>query len=223
MPAHNEEAYLRPSVEVLVSGLRERSHPFEIIIVENGSRDRTLDEAARLATDHAGVRFTSIDEADYGSALKQGFLLAQGEFVAIFDVDLVDLDFLDRAIDLVGESSSVIVVGSKRLAESEDQRSYGRRIVTAVFSGLLRGLFGLSVTDTHGMKLLRREPLVPIVERCQFGKEIFDTELILRAERAGMNVAELPVKVLESRPPRTSIVRRIPRTLLHLVKLRFAI
>ena len=55
-----------------------------------------------------------------------------------------------------------------------------------MFSLVLRHGFGLQVSDTHGVKALRRAPLLPLVEACQFGGDIFDTELILRAERAGL-------------------------------------
>jgi hypothetical protein len=73
------------------------------------------------------------------------------------------------------------------------------------------------------MKVLVRGPLLPLVETCEFGGDIFDTELILRAERAGLAVRELPVSVADQRPPRTPIVSRIPRSLAGLVRLRMAL
>ena len=115
------------------------------------------------------------------------------------------------------------MVGSKRSPGAQDQRPFGRRAVTAVFSAVLRYGFGLQVSDTHGLKALRRAPLLPLVEACQFGGDIFDTELIIRAERAGLAVRELPVSVADQRPPRTPIIRRIPRSLVGLVRLRLAL
>ena len=96
-------------------------------------------------------------------------------------------------------------------------------MVTATFSTILRVGYGLKVSDTHGMKALLRAPLLPVVARCRYGRDLFDTELILRAERAGLAVAEIPVDVEELRPARTSIVRRIPRTLSGLARLWFAL
>jgi hypothetical protein len=84
-------------------------------------------------------------------------------------------------------------------------------------------MFRLRVSDTHGMKLLSRRELAPIVRSCRFRRDLFDTEMILRAERAGLTVVELPVTVRESRPSRTSIMRRIPRSLAGLVRLRIAL
>jgi hypothetical protein len=61
--------------------------------------------------------------------------------------------------------------------------------------------------------------LLPLVRSCQFGGDIFDTELIIRAERTGLAVRELPVSVADQRPPRTPIIQRIPRSLWGLVQL----
>lgn len=224
MPAHNEEDLLDKAVHAVVDGLRHRRLAFEVVVVENGSRDRTAAVAAALAEDVAEVRALSSAEPDYGRALRTGFLAARGDVVVNFDVDYVDLDFLDAAVaSVAAPGGPVIVVGSKRGVGAHDERSLPRRLVTTVFSLILRHGFGLRVSDTHGMKALRRQPLLGLVEACRFGTDLFDTELVLRAERAGLPTAELPVTVEELRPSRTPIARRIPRTVGGLVRLRLAL
>lgn len=219
MPAHNEEGYLTPAVEAVVTGLGERGHDFEVIITQNGSLDATAAEAARLAATYEPVSTLDLPEPDYGRALREGFLRARGDVVVNFDVDLVDLDFLDRALAVLSATDAAVVVGSKRNPDSEDRRGPARRLVTATFSMVLHHGFGLRISDTHGLKALRRSPLEPLVAHCRFGKDIFDTELIIRAERAGLLVEEIPVDVSDTRPPRTPIARRIPRTLAGLARL----
>ena len=223
MPSHNEEGYLEAAVGAVIEGLRRRDVEFEVILVENGSRDETLAIARRLEAAYPEVRSTTLPAADYGAALKAGFEMAQGEIVANFDVDLVDLDFLDRALAVMSDSSVAAVVGSKRAHGASDRRSPGRRLVTEVFSATLRYGFGLSASDTHGLKTLRRSALAPAVAASRFGKDIFDTEVLIRAERADLRIAEIPVSVDELRPPRSPILRRIPRTLGGLAALRLAL
>lgn len=224
MPAHDEEALLVDSVRDVVEGLRAAGRRFEVLVVENGSSDATPALATRLSEELPEVRALSLPEPDYGRALRRGFLDAHGEIVVNFDVDYYDLGFLDRALAvLAAPNGPVIVVGSKRGAGAVDNRPWSRRLVTAVFTTVLRTGFGLRVSDTHGIKALRRGPLVPLAEACRFGTDLFDTELVLRAQGEGLRAEELPVVVEERRPARSSIARRIPRTVVGLLRLRLTL
>jgi glycosyltransferase involved in cell wall biosynthesis len=224
MPAHNEQDYLERAVGDVVAGLRARSTPFEVIVCENGSTDHTPELAEALALTYPEVRSHHAPRADYGVALRQGFLAARGDVVANFDVDYVDLSFLDTALALMAaDDGPAVVVASKRSPGAVDTRPVGRRLVTATFSLLLRAGFGLGVSDTHGMKVLRRAELAPLVNACGFGGDLFDTELVIRAERAGLGVAELPVTVRDTRPPRSSIVSRSLRSTTGLVRLKLVL
>ena len=224
MPAHNEEGYLSTAVNDVVEALRSRELDFEVVVVENGSTDASAAVAQRVAADVREARAISLAEPDYGKALKTGFLEAQGDLVAIFDVDYYDFEFLDQALKLIDQPDGPdVVVGSKRGAGAVDTRAWKRRTVTAVFSLILRLGFGLKVSDTHGIKVVRRAPLKDLAAACRYGTDIYDTELILRAERAGLKVVAIPVTVEERRPSRSSIVKRIPRTVVALTRLRVAL
>ena len=224
LPAHNEARMLEDSAREVAAGLKERGRSFEIVVVENGSTDDTAAIANHLAGEFPELRALSLPEPDYGRALRAGLLAAVGDVVVNFDVDFCDLGFLDRAVPMVeAPGGPAVVVGSKRSAGSDDTRNWQRRMVTGVFSSLLRYGFGLRVSDTHGVKAMRREAVAPLAQYCRFGQDLFDTELILRAERSGLRSAEIPVEVVEKRPARSSIRARIPRTVKGLAALRLAL
>ena len=225
VPAHNEAGWLAGSVRTIADGVRRRGTPFEIVVVENGSEDGTADVARGLRGEVPELHVLTLADADYGRALRTGLLSARGEIIVIFDVDFVDLTFLDAAVARLsaGPDAPDIVVGAKRGPGADDRRPFPRRVVTAVFSLILRHGFGLGVPDTHGIKAMRRAPVQPVADRCRFGTDLFDTELILRAERAGLRVDAIPVTVREERPSRSPIARRALRTVVGLARLKLAL
>ncbi len=221
MPAHNEERLLDTTLTEVTKALQSRDLRFEVLVVENGSNDATLADARAFAAGDDTVVVLTRARADYGEAMRAGILAATGAVVVLFDVDYYDAEFVDRVLPaLTAVGGPAIVVGSKRAPGTTDTRPWPRRAITAGFATVLRFGFGLEVSDTHGMKAMRRVVVEPIVARCRNGSDLFDTELVLRADRAGLVVTEVPVTVEERRPSRTSIARRIARTLVGLVRLR---
>lgn len=223
LPAHNEAGILETTVGELVDGLRARQCRFELLIIENGSSDGTAELAASLAARHDEVAALSDPTPDYGRALRRGLLDARGDIVVSFDVDYYDLAFFDQAVAALRTGEPGIVVGTKRGAGAHDERPWTRRLVTNLFGLALRAGFGLRASDTHGMKALDRARVLPLAQRCELGADLFDTELVLRAERAGIVVAEIPVRVAELRPARSPVARRILRTLAGFRRLRRAL
>jgi glycosyltransferase involved in cell wall biosynthesis len=224
IPIYNEEAILEAAVKDLLDRLQRFDFAFELILAENGSKDRTVALAEELAARFPEVRTFSLGEPNYGKALKRGIQLARGEIVICDEIDLCDTDFYTRALSLLDAREADLVVGSKVLDSSSDERPFMRHFATLVINGMLRVSLGFKGTDTHGLKAFRREALVPVVDRCIVDKDLFASELVIRAERSNtVRIKEIPVRVLEKRPPSIHLFRRVPNVLKGIARLVVAI
>ncbi len=93
IPVYNEEGILRGSVLELREKLRPFGFSYELLLCENGSRDRTVEIGKELEAEYPGVRLLSIGEPNYGLALKTGILEARGKIVICDEIDLCDTQF----------------------------------------------------------------------------------------------------------------------------------
>lgn len=219
IPVYNEEAILQAAVLDLREsfGVHERS--YEILLAENGSRDGTVRVLERLCAKFPEVRFFSIGEPNYGAALRAGIERARADIVICEEIDLCDADFHTRALAMLDADEADLVVGSKLLAGADDARPLTRHAASLVYSGLLRATMGYRGTDTHGLKALRRARLMPVVDSCLVDRDVFASELVIRAQRAGLRLAEIPVRVMEKRVPSINLIRRVPGVLSRLGRL----
>ncbi|MDC3954555.1 glycosyltransferase family 2 protein [Polyangium jinanense] len=225
IPVYNEEAILHAAVVDLRERLRPFDWSYEIVLAENGSRDRTVEIAAELAAKYPEVRFFSFGEPNYGGALRRGIVEeARGEIIICDEIDLCDADFHKRAVELLEAGRGVdMVIGSKLLDGSADERPLARHAASIFYNGLLRVTLGFQGTDTHGLKAFTRRTLLPIARACVVEKDVFASEFVIRAYRAGLSIQEIPVRVKEKRPPSINLVKRVPNVLKSLAKLTWAI
>ncbi len=217
IPIHNEAEFLPRALPHLLRELDGVAADCHIILVENGSTDGTADTARRLSPGQP-IEVMVHPEPDYGGAMRAGFLAATGEWVVNFDIDYYSGGFLAQALALSEQAD--LIIASKRNPQSQDNRSLTRRMGTYVFNVALRLILNSHVSDTHGMKAFRKDLVERVAPLVVSRKDIFDTELVLRAERMGYRIAEVPVVVQEMREARSSLWRRAPRTLKGLFQLR---
>lgn len=224
IPIYNEEPILHAAVVDLREQL-EGVAPFswEIVLAENGSRDGTVRVAEKLAAKIPNVSHFSVGEPNYGAALRAGIERARGRFVVCEEIDLCDVDFHLRAFALLERGDADLVIGSKLLAASHDDRPVTRHAASLLYNGLLRATLGFRGTDTHGLKAFDREVLLPVVRKCVVDRDVFASELVIRADREGVRIAEIPVRVLEKRTPSINLVNRVPNVIKNLAKLTYAI
>jgi glycosyltransferase involved in cell wall biosynthesis len=223
IPIHNEEAILHSAVVDLHERLKPLGFSYEILLAENGSKDGTVTVAEVLCQKYHEVRLLRSSQPNYGRALREGILAARGEYVLCDEIDLCDTDFHARAVSEMDSGTTDMVIGSKLIAGAMDERPLLRHAASIAYTGLLRTLLGFKGTDTHGLKAFRRETLLPFVEACLVDRDVFASELVIRAYRAKLNVKEIPIRVLEKRPPSINLFKRVPNVLKSLARLTWAI
>jgi glycosyltransferase involved in cell wall biosynthesis len=222
IPIYREAGFLEGSLMRLVEGLERHRLEYEILLVEQFSDQAAIDESREVAARFACVRHLLLPEPDFGQAMRRGMLEANGDVIVNFDIDYWDVTFVRMCLAMMPEFDIDLVIGSKNARLSVDNRALSRRLISQGFRLVLQTVFGLRVSDTHGIKAWRRSPaLVEQIQACRFTRDVFDTELVIRGERAGFRLLELPVTVAEQRKPRSSIFRRVPGAAWNLLRLYF--
>ena len=219
IPVYNEEGIISASLSDLIEKLSDVDYTYEILVAENGSSDATVHIAEEFSKRHRQVRVFSVGEPNYGLALKRGIVMARGEYVICDEIDLCDTAFYRDAMLRLRDEGYQMVVGSKRHPESSDRRPVFRRFATQVLNGMLRVAVGFEGTDTHGLKAFRREDLLDIVHSCVVDKDMFASEFVVRTHRARRRWTEVPVDLIEKRPPSINLFRRIPNVLRNIARL----
>ena len=224
IPVYNEEAILERALRGLVAEVRSLERPFEILLCANGCVDETIPIATELMETFAPeIKVIKCPEPDYGAALRLGIQSSRGQIVLCDEIDLCDVDFYRRALRRIDHDECDMVVGSKAMRGSRDKRPFTRRAATRVINGMLWVGLGFEGTDTHGLKAFRRKTLIPVVERCVIGKDLFASELVIRAERGGLRIQEIPIELEEQRSPAIHLFNRVPRVLKDMGKLIYTI
>ena len=220
IPIYNEEDILTESINNILSICERTSVDFEIVISENGSTDNTKNLAREFEQSNPNVILIESDYPNYGEALKRGFLKCKNEIIISFDIDYYSESFLKECLLL--EDKYAGLIASKRLSNSEDGRRLIRKLATNFFVYILKILFRTKLSDTHGMKAVRKIFVNNHINLVISTQDLFDTELLLRIEKTGNEFKEIPAKINEIRPSVSVIYKRIPRTLKSLFKLKIA-
>ncbi len=192
LPAFNEELNLEEAIGQALPHLMAITPLWEIVIVNDGSRDRTGALADALAAAHPG-RIRPVHLAHnqgLGGALRAGFGAARGEVIVYADSDLpFDMVALEHAYALLHRSGADLVCGFRTNRELEGRR---RRVYSVVYNRLVRFCFGLRVRDVNfSLKMFRREvgECIGLASQGSF----IDAELLARTSAAGFRIAELGV------------------------------
>lgn len=217
VPIHNEEAILEENVLGMVHGLQAISGlAWDILLVENGSTDRTLELAHQLADAHETIHTVTLSDANYGKALQYGFQNVSGNIIVNFDIDYWDIEFVNIARHVM-QVKYDIIIASKNLLISKDRRGVLRKVASYGFRMILFFIFGLRVSDTHGIKAWRNtKKMQSYFQKSNPSHHTYDTEIIIRAMHDNCDVLEIPAEVIEIRASDHHIIKRVPQALREL-------
>ena len=214
LPAYNEADTIEHTVEVTLSTLADflPAGAFEVIVAEDGCEDRTPEIADRMAAADDRVRHVHSDERlGRGGALERAFRESRGDVLVYFDTDLAtDMQHLEELVESVRTDGYDVATGSRRIPGSEQERDPERGVASTGFNTLVR-LFLRSPMHDHqcGFKAFDREALVALLDDVEDDHWFWDTEVLVRAQRAGYDVREFPVEWEPKGDTKVDLVRDV--------------
>lgn len=224
IPAHNEAGNIENQVASFILKLPQELAEVlrEVIIVENGSTDNTLEVCRRLEQRFPKlIKTCTLARGSYGEAIKCGMLESRGTHLSILECDFLDVDFVVKSIEMFRADRAELIVGSKRHPQSIDRRPFKRRALTLLYNLIaLRMFIGYPGTDTHGLKSIRTDRAIQLCQAALTTDEVFQTEIVLLAWRMGMQIDEIPVSVSELRASPVKVINRVPKVLRTVQELR---
>jgi glycosyltransferase AglD len=194
LACYNEEQILAQSFDEIRDTLDNLGRPYEIVFVDDVSRDRTREIIQTIVAAHPGLDIQVIlhdRNRGRGATVTDGFRAARGEIVGYLDVDLeVHARYIPSLVRAIEKGADVATV---RRIYAFQLRSLDRYLMSRGYSFLVRRLLDVPIHDTEtGYKFFRRDKLRTVLDEIEDGGWFWDTEFMARAWRRGLRLAEIP-------------------------------
>ena len=224
IPAYNEELRLSPSLELIASYIQKSGRETEILVVDDGSRDRTAAVAESFRGRIPLLRVVPNGEnRGKGYSVRHGMQEARGEIVLFTDADLsAPIEEADKLLAALGEYD--VAIGSRALDRNliAVHESGFREFAGIVFNKIVRIVLWLPFVDTQcGFKAFRRERCKIIFEQQRIERFGFDPELLYLARHHGLKSVEIPVRWAHSPATKVNMLRDSVQMFLDVFTIRW--
>ncbi len=225
VPAYNEESRLGSTLKQLVAYLDSRQSGFEILVVNDGSTDKTLEVANQIASQRLEVKLLGYDtNRGKGYAVRYGVLRTVGDFVLFCDADMATpIEEMEKLLAALN-SGADIAIGSRdmRGSQLDKRQSVVREIGGKLFNRVVRLLTVPGIHDTQcGFKMFKRPAGQAVFQNCQVDNFAFDVEALFLATKVmGLKVAEVPVRWAHQEGSKVRFLRDGMRMLLAVWHIR---
>ena len=225
-PVLNERLRLQKGIETTIAYVREQvTIPCKLTILDNGSEDETPEIGKKLEEDYPEVTYVRVGERGVGVAFRKGIELNDCDIVGYMDIDLsTDLKYLGKTIEMFQQDPELQYVNGTRFSKESDTkgRKWYRKITSMGLVFLLKTIFHMKATDALcGFTFLRREEAEQLVaESSQDNGWFYTVEFLLRAERDGMKICDMPVEWQEDYNTTVKVFKTIKNYIIQIHRLR---
>ena len=228
-PVLNERLRLQKGIETTIAYVREQvTIPCKLTILDNGSEDETPEIGKKLEEAYPEVTYVRVGERGVGVAFRKGIELNDCDIVGYMDIDLsTDLKYLGKTIEMFQQDPELQYVNGTRFSKESDTkgRKWYRKITSMGLVVLLKTIFHMKATDALcGFTFLRREEAEQLVaESSQDNGWFYTVEFLLRAERDGMKICDMPVEWQEDYNTTVKVFKTIKNYIIQIHRLRMAL
>ena len=222
IPAHNEANRLPNTLEQVFAFLAKQSFTSEVIVVENGSRDDTLEVANNFLQQHANLRVIQNDWRGKGLAIQRGVEEAKGEYLFLCDADLsMPIGEISKFIPPQLQNVDIAIASREAPGAVRYDEPYYRHFTGRIFNMLIRLLVLPTLQDTQGgFKCIRAEVAHDIFRYQTLTGWAFDVEMLFIARHHRYQVVEIPIHWYYNADSKISVLRDSLRMFLDLLIIR---
>lgn len=225
IPMYNEASIL-PSTLDKTYEYMEKTFPkgYEIIFSDDGSIDESRKIVDDFSKEHPNVRSVGYEKnRGKGCAVRTGILAATGDIIISTDCDLAyGLDVIKIAYDIFDSTDAELVIGSRRLSkDGYEGYTFIRKLASKTYLKCLSIAAGFKLSDSQcGFKCYRNTAAKKIFEGCEVDGFAFDFEVLIRAQKFGMKISEMPVKIINHRESKVNVLKDSFKMLRDIAKIK---